>query len=110
MKSMCPVGMGTLYAVQGRDRSSKEGTDIREFPFGDPRHALRPQSTYIPRVPQYLFPRPNWDLPNPFPASECVPPPEPGGERHTCLRGRGSQFGRMEKKKPSTLSVLRLNL
>jgi hypothetical protein len=37
--------------------------------------ATLPQSTYITRVPQCLFARPNWDPRPPSPASECVPPP-----------------------------------
>jgi hypothetical protein len=34
------------------------------------------QNTYIPRVPQCLFPRPNWDLLTPSPTREsaCSPP------------------------------------
>jgi hypothetical protein len=34
-----------------------------------------PQSRYVPRVPQCLSPRPNWDSPTPSPASECASPP-----------------------------------
>ncbi len=65
------------------------------------------QSTHIPRVPQCLSPRWNWDPHTPSPASECAlpPPPEPkgGGEEvHThssACEGVGkSQFGRLERK------------
>ncbi len=69
-----------------------------------------PQSTYIPRVPQCLCPRPNWDSPNPSPASARVAPPPgtKGRETHSpgCEGvGTESQFGRLEKKL-STLSTL----
>ncbi len=37
----------------------------------------RPKSTYIPKVPECLSPRPNWDSPIPSPASECALPQEP---------------------------------
>ncbi len=49
------------------------------------------QSTYIPRVPQCLSPRPNWDSPTPSPASDCASPRnQRGGVRgHTRLRVRG---------------------
>ncbi len=65
--------------------------------------ALAP-AKYIPRVPQCLSPRPNWDPPSP--ASESAPRNQRGGG-HTRLRvrGWGSQFGRL-KNKPSTLSTL----
>jgi hypothetical protein len=37
-----------------------------------------------------MSPRRNWDSPNPSLASECAPPPEPGGGGwHTRLRVRG---------------------
>ncbi len=63
-----------------------------------------PQTTLIPRVPQRLSRRPNWDPPTTFPASECVPPTrkQKGGYSPA---GGGSQFGRLEKK-PSALSTL----
>jgi hypothetical protein len=35
--------------------------------------AQEAQTTYISRVPQCLFPRPNWDPP-PLTLGECVPP------------------------------------
>ncbi len=44
---------------------------------------FHPQSTYIPRVPQRLSPRPNWDPLTPSPASECAPPPPEPKERGT---------------------------
>ena len=50
-----------------------------------------PQSTYIPREPQCLSPRPNWDSPPPL--------------LQAIWRGGGSQFGRLEKRL-STLSIL----
>ncbi len=34
-------------------------------------------------------PRRNWDYPNPSIASECAPPPQPGGGGHIRLRMRG---------------------
>ncbi len=48
-------------------------------------------------------PRPNWDPPAPFPASECVAPPQnqrEGGTHSPAGEGvgGGSQFGRVEKK------------
>jgi hypothetical protein len=36
-----------------------------------------------------MSPRRIWDSPNPSLASECAPPPEPGGGGHTRLRVRG---------------------
>jgi hypothetical protein len=49
------------------------------------------QSTYIPRVPQCLSTRPNWDPPAPSPASECVPIPgtKGGGNTLACKWGGG---------------------
>ncbi len=44
---------------------------------------------YIPRVPQCLSPRPNWDPPTPSSPSKCVPSPETKGGRHTLLPLRG---------------------
>ncbi len=63
---------------------------------------------YIPRVPQCLSPRRNWDSPNLSPASECAPPTWVlGGELHSLAgeRVEKSQFGRLEEM-PSTLSTL----
>ncbi len=48
------------------------------------KHLLHPQSTNIPRVPQCLSPRPNWDPSPPLPLAS-VSSPEPKGE-HTRLR------------------------
>jgi hypothetical protein len=62
-----------------------------------------PQSTCtysrVPRVPQCLFPRPNWDPRLPLPQARVSPPGTKGGG-HTRLRvrGWGSQFRRLEKK------------
>jgi hypothetical protein len=39
--------------------------------------AYQAQSTYIPRVPQCLSPRPNWDPPPPLPQESVSPPPRP---------------------------------
>ncbi len=63
----------------------------------------------LPRVPQCLSPRLNWDPLTPL-RSDCALPPEPGGYTvlHTRLRVRGggvSQFGRLEKNL-STLSIV----
>jgi hypothetical protein len=52
------------------------------------------QSTYIPRVPQWLSSRPNWDPHPPSPVSECVPPPGTKGGTHSPAGG-GIQFGRL---------------
>jgi hypothetical protein len=42
------------------------------------------QSTYIPRVPQCMSTRWNWDPPPPSPASECATPPvTKGGGAHS---------------------------
>ncbi len=60
-----------------------------------------PQSTNIPRVPQCLSPRANWDPPPPSPARKCARPPEPKGGRRIRLRVRGwglSQFGTTGEK------------
>ncbi len=46
------------------------------------------QSTYIPRVPQCMSPRRNWDSPTPSPASKGASPPNQGGG-HIRLRVRG---------------------
>ncbi len=51
------------------------------------------QVVYIPRVPQCLSSRPNWDPPNPQARGTRVfpPPPPPGNKvgEHTRLRVRG---------------------
>jgi hypothetical protein len=44
-----------------------------------------------------MSPRPNWDSPTP-PRKRVCPPPGTKGGGHTCLRVRGSQFGRRKKK------------
>jgi hypothetical protein len=54
----------------------------------DCRYTFEPQSTYIPRVPQCLSPRPISDPSPPTPASECVPP-EPKGEWTHSPAGEG---------------------
>ncbi len=43
------------------------------------------QSTYIPRVPQCLSPRPNWDSPSPLPPASVSPPSSgtKGGGTHS---------------------------
>ncbi len=66
-----------------------------------------PQSTYIPRVPQCLSPRPSWDPPTPSHPSECAPPRNQRGVGHIRLRGGvgESQFPLLEKTF-STLSIL----
>ncbi len=67
----------------------------------------RPQSTDIPRVPQCLSPRPNWDPPPPLPQASVSPGTKGGGGTLPCEwgGGGGGQFGRLEKKS-STLSTL----
>jgi hypothetical protein len=41
------------------------------------------KNIYIPRVPWFLSPRPNWDPTALSPASDCVPPgTKGGGETH----------------------------
>ncbi len=64
--------------------------------------------TRVPRVPQCLSPRWNWDPPTPSPASKCASPRNQRGRGvHTRLRVRGwgeSIFGRLERKLSSTLS------
>jgi hypothetical protein len=57
------------------------------------------QSTYKPRVPQFLSNRRNWGA-APSPASECKPPqPKEGGTNFPAGEGVGeSQFGRLETK------------
>jgi hypothetical protein len=63
----------------------------------------------IPRVPQCLSPRRNWNLPHHtlFRKRVCTPPlNQRRGDRLACRWGGGeSQFGRLEKT-PSTLSNL----
>ncbi len=62
------------------------------------------QGTYLPRVPQCLSPRWNWDSPTPSPTSECTPPPRTGGgggmgtHLPACEGVGESQFGRLERK------------
>ncbi len=66
------------------------------------------QKSDIPRVPQCLSLRPNWDSPTPFPLSKCAPCPpgtQSGGGTHSCKGMGESQFRRLEKK-ISTLSNL----
>jgi hypothetical protein len=59
---------------------------------------------HIPRVPQCLSPRPNWDLP--LSRKRVYPPRNLKGTHLPVGKwGGGSQFGRLEKK-PSTLSSL----
>ncbi len=65
--------------------------------------------TYIlvPRVPQCLSPRQNWDPPIPLLQASVYPYETKGGVKHSPA-GEGvgaSQCGRLEKK-PSTLSTL----
>ncbi len=43
----------------------------------------------VPRVPQCLSPRPNWDPLHPFSRKRVLPPRNQRGERHTCLRVKG---------------------
>jgi hypothetical protein len=69
-------------------------------------------TSYVPRVPQFLSPRPNGDPPPhapPLPQASVFPPPpfnQRGRNTLACGRGDGgSQFGRLEKT-PSTLSTL----
>ncbi len=63
--------------------------------------------TIIPRVPQCLSSRPNWDSPIPSPASEYAGPKgERGGTHSPAFEGvRNSQLGRLEKML-STLPTL----
>ncbi len=46
------------------------------FPPSHQRELMVPHSTntYIPRVPQCLSPRPNWDPPHPLPSAGVSPP------------------------------------
>ncbi len=48
-----------------------------------------PQSTYIPRVPQCLPPRPNWDPPPPLPQASVSFPRNQGGDTLACGSGGG---------------------
>jgi hypothetical protein len=49
---------------------------------------LHPQSTYLPRVPQCLSPRPNWDLPPPRKRVCPSPGTKGGGVAHSpAVRG-----------------------
>jgi hypothetical protein len=73
------------------------------------------QSTYIPRVPKCLSPRPNWDPPSsPLPQASVSLPHEPkgGGGGHTRLRCGGCPIRTCMEKKPiitlSTLSVRKM--
>ncbi len=47
-----------------------------------------PQSTYMPRVPQCMSPRPNWDPPTPLPQAS-LPPGTKGGDTLTSRSGGG---------------------
>jgi hypothetical protein len=47
----------------------------------------RPQSTYIPRVPQPLSPRRNWEPATPLPQASVPSTQESGGGVHTRRRG-----------------------
>ncbi len=72
-------------------------------------HLRCPQSTFIHRIPQYIFPRRNWDPPHPLSHKWVCPSPrnQTGGGAHSPA-GEGvgeSQFLRLEKKL-STLSTL----
>ncbi len=67
-------------------------------------HYAVPQSTYAPRVPQCLSPRPNWALPSPLQQAR-MPPLNQRGVHSPAGEGGGAQFRRL-KKKPSTLSTL----
>ncbi len=64
----------------------KHKYSISDIPSDDP---LRPQSTFIPRIPQCLSPRLNWDPPTPLPQANVLPPGTKGGRVHTRLRVRG---------------------
>jgi hypothetical protein len=68
---------------------------------------IRAKNTGIPRVPQCLSPRPNWDPSPPLQQASVSLPRNQRGEGHTLLPvgGGWSKFGRLEKK-PSTLSIL----
>ncbi len=57
---------------------------------------VNPQSTYLPRVPECLTPRQNWD---PHPLSRKRPEAKEGETHSPAGEGMGeSQFGRLEKK------------
>ncbi len=60
---------------------------------------LKPQSTYIYRVPQFMSPRQNWDSPIPSLATECATYPGTKGRAFSpASEGLGkSQFRRLEK-------------
>jgi hypothetical protein len=85
---------GQLSIPSCRESSPHFGSQLKPLaaPFAGPIHVLargtgnslsglaqdpHPQSTYVPRVPQGLFPRPNWDLPTPL----SLPPPRTKGGR-----------------------------
>ncbi len=67
----------------------------------------RTKYTYIPRVPQCLSPRPNWDPP-PLPLVSVLSPPEPKGGYILAngWGGGGVPIRTTSEKKPSTLSTL----
>jgi hypothetical protein len=55
-----------------------------------------------------MSPRRNWDSPDPSLASECAPPPRPGGGGAHSPAGEGlgkSQFRRLEKKLSTLLTL-----
>ncbi len=58
---------------------------------------------YIPRVPQCVFLRWNWDPPHPLPQRVCPPPRNQGG---TAGEGVGESQFQLLKKKLSLLSTL----
>jgi hypothetical protein len=58
-----------------------------------------------------MSPRRNWDSPNPSLASECAPPPEPGGGgTHACWLGVGGVPIPTTGEKLSNLPTLCLTL
>jgi hypothetical protein len=95
---MCPklYGLQALYAFLSSmphclpfNIESKDKKDVIHSPrlvYLHGRGRVGAQNTYIPRVPQCLFPRPNWDPPSALLQASISPSEQKGGHTRLLIR------------------------